>query len=560
MRRSSITVSILEVSGAGTAAQNNIRTNYKSTTGNEVLTYDHGIAITQIRSGENKDVLTPSLLPSNATSFCYSVPNNPDCEGLQNNAGSVLDYWSYSNIYRTQFFTTYASSNLYFRTQNGDNNGTWNTWCKVYHTGYKPSAQDANAFQGSTIDTVDAGNVAWNAYSGLYNERMMNPQTGTVSYTSILLHFYQRVGSSTPALQIRSKYRNGGLWYRSSRDAAGFEEPFTEIFTEKRPPTPEEVGIVKNMTFPSISTRTWVKIGSVNITQGRGNMVALKFAGSSGFNVGQSGQASSTELYIRPGNANPKGITLEAYTLSGDSGLFYEIAWKNTTGDTYEIYANVNNYTGEASVLIMTTKDSTADILSQPIQLSAKPADCTDGNINTIFHSGNQQSALPVGIVYSWMGASAPAGFTFVHGQSFDKTANPKLAALLPSGVLPDTRGMVLKGIDGGRSILSIEQDGIKSHTHGGTAASTDLGTKSTNETGNHSHGINGAYTAIDRSGGSWVDGHYANHVFHNTNGAGNHSHTVYIGAHSHTLTIDATGNVENTVKNLGINYIVQLG
>lgn len=61
------------------------------------------------------------------------------------------------------------------------------------------------------------------------------------------------------------------------------------------------------------------------------------------------------------------------------------------------------------------------------------------------------------------------------------------------------------------------------------------------------------------------------------TSAAGNHAHSVYIGAHNHTvpigahshtislgshthgLTITSSGNTENTVKNIAFNYIVRL-
>jgi hypothetical protein len=46
-----------------------------------------------------------------------------------------------------------------------------------------------------------------------------------------VVHF---LGSgSSPALQLLTAYKNGGLWYRSARDNAGFEEPFERIITEK---------------------------------------------------------------------------------------------------------------------------------------------------------------------------------------------------------------------------------------------------------------------------------------------------------------------------------------
>lgn len=66
--------------------------------------------------------------------------------------------------------------------------------------------------------------VAWNAKSGVYT---IQEDGGT----STVMHF---LGSgSAPAIQILAKYANGGLWYRSARDARGFEVEFEKILTEK---------------------------------------------------------------------------------------------------------------------------------------------------------------------------------------------------------------------------------------------------------------------------------------------------------------------------------------
>jgi len=39
----------------------------------------------------------------------------------------------------------------------------------------------------------------------------------------------------------------------------------------------------------------------------------------------------------------------------------------------------------------------------------------------------------------------------------------------------------------------------------------------------------------------------------------GAHTHSVAIGSHGHTITVNAAGNAENTVKNIAFNYIVRL-
>lgn len=235
------------------------------------------------------------------------------------------------------------------------------------------------------------------------------------------------------------------------------------------------------------------------------------------------------------------------------------------------------------------------------------------------------ETGVPVGVPLPWPTDTAPAGYAIMSGQKFDKAAYPKLAAAYPSGVLPDMRGQTIKGKPAtGRTVLSTEADGVKSHTHGASASSTDLGSKTTsgfdygtktsNTTGNHGHGLSGSVASGGahqhvRSGPRTVGG-FADDVFadgytlegpnaygkltqygagtaatkvaktsndgahsHTMSGAsisaagnhahtvgiGSHSHTVGLGSHSHTITVNSAGNTENTVKNVAFNYIVRL-
>ncbi|MGC9770701.1 tail fiber protein, partial [Escherichia coli] len=215
------------------------------------------------------------------------------------------------------------------------------------------TAAHVAAFARRATDTyADAdGGVPWNAESGAYNVTRSGD-----SY--ILVNFYTGVGSCR-TLQMKAHYRNGGLFYRSSRDGYGFEEDWAEVYTSKNLPP-------------------------------------------------------------------------ESY---------------------------------------------------------------------------------PVGAPIPWPSDTVPSGYALMQGQTFDKSAYPKLAAAYPSGVIPDMRGWTIKGKPAsGRAVLSQEQDGIKSHTHSASVSSTDLGTKttssfdygtkSTNNTGAHTHSLSGS-----------------------TNAAGNHSH-----------------------------------
>ena len=307
------------------------------------------------------------------------------------------------------------------------------------------TAAHVAAFARRATDTyADAdGGVPWNAESGAYNVTRSSD-----SY--ILVNFYTGVGSCR-TLQMKAHYRNGGLFYRSSRDGYGFEEDWAEVYTSKNLPP-------------------------------------------------------------------------ESY---------------------------------------------------------------------------------PVGAPIPWPSDTVPSGYALMQGQTFDKSAYPKLAAAYPSGVIPDMRGWTIKGKPAsGRAVLSQEQDGIKSHTHSASVSSTDLGTKttssfdygtkSTNNTGAHTHSVSGTAASAGAhthsmtfvSGGSSgapgsgspdyskysvntssagahthsVSGTAASAGAHaHTVGIGAHTHSVAIGSHGHTITVNAAGNAENTVKNIAFNYIVRL-
>ncbi|VCU43318.1 long tail fiber distal subunit [Escherichia virus vB_Eco_mar005P1] len=121
-------------------------------------------------------------------------------------------------------------------------------------------------------------------------------------------------------------------------------------------------------------------------------------------------------------------------------------------------------------------------------------------------------SSYPIGAPIPWPTDTPPEGYAIMEGQTFDADLYPKLAAVYPSGALPDMRGQTIKGKPSGRAVLSTEADGVKSHSHSASASSTDLGTKATssfdygtkttssfdygtktsNTTGNHNHTVSG--------------------------------------------------------------------
>ncbi|WP_411752147.1 tail fiber protein [Serratia sp. (in: enterobacteria)] len=167
---------------------------------------------------------------------------------------------------------------------------------------------------------------------------------------------------------------------------------------------------------------------------------------------------------------------------------------------------------------------------------------------------------LPPGIPLAWPGAIAPNGFALMLGQNFNLLAYPLLALAYPDGIIPDMRGQSIKFLPPtGRSLLSYESDGVIAHSHGIAIESTDLGTVTTSDNGEHEH--QGGWGAPGTTWGEIWSGtdNQGPHDRSNTSAAPSHHHTVYIGAHAHTATIAATGNAENTVKNIAFNAIVRL-
>ncbi|HEB1708099.1 TPA: phage tail protein, partial [Escherichia albertii] len=322
-------------------------------------------------------------------------------------------------------------------------------------------------------------------------------------------------------------------------------------YNSRNKPTASEIG-----ALPSGGTA----VSSVNLAS-KGRVTAL---------TDNTQGATGLELYEVYNNGYPTAygniIHLKGMTAVGEGELL--IGWSGTSG-------------AHAPAFIRSRRDTTDANWSPWAQLytSAHPP----------------AEFYPVGAPIPWPSDTVPSGYALMQGQTFDKSAYPKLAVAYPSGVIPDMRGWTIKGKPAsGREILSQEQDGIKSHAHSASASSTDLGTKTTssfdygtktvstfnhgtkttNNTGAHTHTVGGRYGGdsvggkqrVQVSGTNQVSSsagahaHTVNIGQHNhTVGIGAHTHTVALGAHGHTITVNAAGNAENTVKNIAFNYIVRL-
>ncbi|EIA9582244.1 phage tail protein [Escherichia coli] len=354
---------------------------------------------------------------------------------------------------------------------------------------------------------------------------------------------------TTPSTSSGEGIPNAQFTYINHGDA--YAPGWRRDYNSRNKPTASEIG-----ALPSDGTA----VSSVNLAS-KGRLTAL---------TDNMQGATGLELYEAYNNGYPTTygniIHLKGMTAVGEGELL--IGWSGTSG-------------AHAPAFIRSRRDTIDANWSPWAQLytSAHPP----------------AEFYPVGAPIPWPSDTVPSGYALMQGQTFDKSAYPKLAAAYPSGVIPDMRGWTIKGKPAsGRAVLSQEQDGIKSHTHSASASSTDLGTKTTssfdygtkttssfdygtkttNSAGAHSHnipvghtgagnGVSAGYNAALGTGTTSSAGEHAHNVYigaHNhTIGIGAHAHSVIIGPHGHTITVNATGNEENTVKNIAFNYIVRL-
>ena len=163
-----------------------------------------------------------------------------------------------------------------------------------------------------------------------------------------------------------------------------------------------------------------------------------------------------------------------------------------------------------------------------------------------------------------WLGEFIPNTHTELDGKSFDKVLNPKMAALFPSGVLPDTRGMVLKHAPYGRQVLSFEADAVKSHLHTASQQSHGHNRGSMEIWGN----FNSLWTGQKFAEGSFLNTVQANVVLQGTGPVPGHDGTVTFLASqswggetsyaSPKVTVNASGAAKNLVDNIAVKFIIR--
>ncbi|ECG9169848.1 phage tail protein [Salmonella enterica] len=153
------------------------------------------------------------------------------------------------------------------------------------------------------------------------------------------------------------------------------------------------IGAVTSTTI-TLGESGWFKIATVVMPQATSTAV-IKLYGGAGFNAGSPEQAAISELVLRAGNGSPVGITATLWRRSPAAAN--EVAWVNTSGDTYNIYINIGQYAYWLIAQYDYTGNANVTLHSTPEYSSVQPGNSTIGQTYTIYSSLMKPTAGDVG-------------------------------------------------------------------------------------------------------------------------------------------------------------------
>ncbi|EJB7492775.1 tail fiber protein, partial [Escherichia coli] len=156
--------------------------------------------------------------------------------------------------------------------------------------------------------------------------------------------------------------------------------------------TPKDIGTLNSTTMSFSGGAGWFKLATVTMPQAS-SVVSITLIGGAGFNVESPQQAGISELVLRAGNGNPKGLTGALWRRT--SVGFTNFAWVNTSGDTYDVYVEIGNYATGVNIQWDYTSNASVTIHTSPAYSANKPEGLTDGSVYSLYISPHE--LYPVG-------------------------------------------------------------------------------------------------------------------------------------------------------------------
>ncbi|HBV0207293.1 tail fiber protein [Escherichia coli] len=232
--------------------------------------------------------------------------------------------------------------------------------------------------------TPKAVKVAYDLANGKYTAQdATTARKGLVQLSSATNSDSETLAATPKA--VKSAYDNAEK--RLQKDQNGADIPDKRLFLRN-------IGATNSTTMSFSGGTGWFRLATVTMPQAS-SVVYISLIGGAGYNVNSPMQAGISELVLRAGNGNPKGLTGALWRRT--SVGFTNFAWVNTSGNTYDVYVEIGNYATGVNIQWDYTSNASVTIHTSPTYTANKPTGLTDGTVYVIYSSHIKPTAADVG-------------------------------------------------------------------------------------------------------------------------------------------------------------------
>ncbi|MEL9869103.1 tail fiber protein [Escherichia coli] len=297
--------------------------------------------------------------------------------------------------------TSGAHAPVFIRSRRDHTDAAWSAWAQVYTSRDSIPGVNATGNQNTTGNAATATKlqtartIGGVSFDGTANINLPGVNVAGNQNTS---------GNAATATKLQTARTINGVSFDGSKNI--------EL-------TPRSIGTINSITMSFSGGAGWFKLATVTMPQAS-SVVYISLIGSSGYNVNSPMQAGISELVLRAGNGNPKGLTGALWRRT--SVGFTNFAWVNTSGDTYDVYVEIGNFATGVNIQWDYTSNASVTIHTSPSYTANKPTGLTDGTVYVIYSSHIKPTATDVGAL-PITGGNLNGGLTAT-GEIISKSAN----------------------------------------------------------------------------------------------------------------------------------------
>ncbi|HAX4802267.1 TPA: phage tail protein [Escherichia coli] len=250
--------------------------------------------------------------------------------------------------------------------------------------GFTQLSSATNSTSETLAATPKAVKAAYDLANGKYTAQdATTARKGLVQLSSATNSDSETLAATPKA--VKSAYDNAEK--RLQKDQNGADIPDKRLFLRN-------IGATNSTTMSFSGGTGWFRLATVTMPQAS-SVVYISLIGGAGYNVNSPMQAGISELVLRAGNGNPKGLTGALWRRT--SVGFTNFAWVNTSGDTYDVYVEIGNYATGVNIQWDYTSNASVTIHTSPTYTANKPTGLTDGTVYVIYSSHIKPTAADVG-------------------------------------------------------------------------------------------------------------------------------------------------------------------